>query len=84
MQDRSRRELKAIRIRSSQYLNNRSEQDHRRTKRRVRPMLGFKSFHSAAVTLAAIEMVRMMRKRQGRSAFNPKPTIKEQFEAIAA
>ena len=82
--DRSRRELKAIRIRNSQYLNNRIEQDHRRIKRRGRPMLGFKSFHSAVATLAGIEMVHMMRKRQGRFPFNPQPTIKEQFEAIAA
>lgn len=84
LQDRSRRALKAIRIRKSQYLNNRIEQDHRRIKRRVRPMLGFKSFSSAAVTLAGIEMVHMMRKRQGLFAFNPAPSIKEQFEAIAA
>ena len=47
-------------------------------------MLGFKSFGSAAITLAGIEMVQMMRKRQGRFAFNPAPTLKEQFEAIAA
>jgi transposase-like protein len=76
--------LKAIRIRSSKYLNNRIEQDHRRIKRRVRPMLGFKSFSSAAVTLAGIEMVHMMRKRQGRLAFSPAPSLKEQFETIAA
>jgi transposase-like protein len=47
-------------------------------------MLGFKSFSSAGVTLAGIEMVHMMRKRQGRFAFNPAPTLKEQFEAIIA
>ena len=47
-------------------------------------MMGFKSFSSAAVTLAGIEMVHMMRKRQSRFAFNPAPTLKEQFEAIAA
>ena len=47
-------------------------------------MLGFKSFETAAVTLAGIEMVHMMRKRQGRFAFNPAPALKEQFEAIAA
>jgi len=35
--------LKPIRIRQSQYLNNRIEQDHRRIKRRIRSMLGFKS-----------------------------------------
>jgi transposase-like protein len=84
LRDRSRRALRAIRIRKSQYLNNRIEQDHRRIKRRVRLMLGFKSFSSAAVTLAGIEMAHMMRKRQGRFAFNPAPSLKEQFEAIAA
>lgn len=84
LQDRSQRTVKPIRIRQSQYLNNGIEQDHRRIKRRIRPMLGFKSFRSAAVTLTGIEMVHMMRKRHGRFAFNPAPTRKEQFEAIAA
>jgi putative transposase len=81
---RSTRALKPIRIRQSQYLNNRIEQDHRRIKRRVRPMLGFKACAAATATLAGIEMVHMMRKRQGRFAFNPAPPLKEQFEAIAA
>ena len=40
LRDRSRRRLKPVRIRQSQYLNNRIEQDHRSIKRRVRPMLG--------------------------------------------
>jgi hypothetical protein len=40
-------------------------------------MLGFKAFTAAAVTLAGIDMVHMMRKRQGRFAFNPLPTLKE-------
>lgn len=57
---------------------------HRRIKRRVRPMLGFKAFETATATLAGIEMVQMMRKRQGRFAYNPAPSLKEQFEAIAA
>jgi putative transposase len=38
------------------------EQDHRAIKRLVRPMLGFKSFGSAAVTLAGIELMHMIRK----------------------
>jgi transposase-like protein len=84
LRDRSRRTLKPIRIRRSQYLNNRIEQDHRRIKRRVRSMMGFKAFSAAIATLAGIEMVDMMRKRQGRFAFNPAPSLKEQFEAIAA
>ncbi|MEO5757871.1 MAG: IS6 family transposase [Mesorhizobium sp.] len=83
LQDGSRRRLKPIRIRKSKYLNNRIEQDHRRINRRVRPMLGFKAFAAAAATLAGIEMVHMMRKGQGRFAFNPNPSLKEQFEAIA-
>lgn len=83
LQDQSRHPLKPIRIRSSKYLNNRAEQDHRRIKRRVRSMLGFKTFHSAAI-LTGIEMVHMMRKRQGRLAFNPRATLEEQSEAIAA
>jgi transposase-like protein len=40
------------------YLNNIVEQDHRAIKRQVRPMLGFKSFWSASVTLAGIESQR--------------------------
>lgn len=63
--------MKSSDSRNSKYLNNRIEQDHRRIKRRMRPMMGFKSFSSAAVTLAGIEMVHMMRQRQGRFAFNP-------------
>ncbi len=34
--------------RTNQYLNNHLEQDHRGIKQRVRPMLGFKRFTSAA------------------------------------
>ena len=84
LQDCSRRRLKPIRIRQSQYLNNRIEQDHRRIKRRVRPMLGFKSPISASITLSGIEMVHMMRKRQARFAFNPDPSLAEQFDILAA
>ncbi|TGQ37807.1 DDE domain-containing protein [Mesorhizobium sp. M4B.F.Ca.ET.214.01.1.1] len=41
-------------------MNNRSEQDHRRIKRRVRPMLGFKSTATASTILSAIEMIHMI------------------------
>lgn len=84
LQDRSSRLLKPIRIRQSQYLNNCIEQDHRRIKRRVRSMLGFKSMACAATTLAGIEMIHMMRKRQARYAYNPAPSLAEQFEILAA
>ena len=53
-----------IEIRQIKYLNNIVEQDHRAIKRLVRPMLGFKSFRSAAVTLAGIELMHMIRKGQ--------------------
>ena len=53
-----------IEIRQVKYLNNIIEQDHRAIKRIVRGMLGFKSFHSASITLNGIEMVRMIKKGQ--------------------
>ncbi|ECF5165191.1 IS6 family transposase, partial [Salmonella enterica] len=37
-------EAETMTIRQSKYLNNLIEQDHRNIKRRIRPMLGFKSF----------------------------------------
>jgi putative transposase len=46
-----------IEIRQIKYLNNIVEQDHRAIKRLIRPMLGFKSFRSAAATLAGIELM---------------------------
>ena len=39
-------------VRNCQCLNNIAEQDHRAIKRRRRPMLSFKSYRTAAVTLA--------------------------------
>ena len=41
--------FKPITIRQNKYLNNRIEQDHRFIKKRVRAMLGFKSFQSAQI-----------------------------------
>ena len=51
-----------IEIRQVKYLNNVVEQDHRAVKRLTRPMLGFKSFRSAAATLTGIELMHMLRK----------------------
>jgi transposase-like protein len=58
-----------VRVRSSKYLNNVIEQDHRRIKQRIRPMLGFKRFETAAVTIRGIEMAEKIKKQQ----FNLKP-----------
>ncbi len=62
------------------YLNNMVEQDHRFIKRRVRPMLGFKSFNSAASTIAGIELVNMIRKGQFTAGLRPY----EQFRQLVA
>ena len=54
----------AIELRQSKYLNNIVEQDHRAIKRRTRPMMGFKSFWSAARIIAGIETMHMVKKGQ--------------------
>jgi transposase-like protein len=46
-----------VRVRSSKYPNNMVEQDHRRVKQRLRPMLGLKRFDHAAMTTSGIELV---------------------------
>ena len=51
-------------IRSSKYLNNVVEQDHRRIKQRVRAMLGFKRLETAAITISGIELAEKIRKQQ--------------------
>ena len=53
-----------IGIRQNKYLNNRIEGDHRFIKKRTRPMLGFKSFRSAAKTIVGIELLHMIKKGQ--------------------
>jgi putative transposase len=47
-------------------------------------MLGLKSFDTAAAIVSGIELVQMMRKRQARLAFNPNPSLAEQFAILAA
>jgi putative transposase len=84
LRDRSRRKLVPIRIRQSAYLNHRIEQDHRAVKRRVRPMLGFKSMASARAILSGIEMVHMMRKGQAKYARSSQLSLVEQFNILAA
>ena len=54
----------ALTVRTNRYLNNVIEQDHRRVKQRVRPMLGFKRFAHATIMLAGIELVHQIQKKQ--------------------
>jgi transposase-like protein len=70
-----------IEIRQVKYLNNILEQDHCAVKRTVRPMLGFKSFRSAAATLAGIELMHMIRKGQLRMTGKLRPA--QQFYSLA-
>src|SRR6202011_3099490 len=51
-------------LRSSRYLNNLIEQDHRGVKQRIAVMLGFKEFRNAAITIAGIELLHRIRKGQ--------------------
>jgi transposase-like protein len=51
-------------VRSSKYLNNLIEQDHRSIKLRLGPMLGFKRFRRASITIAGIELMHRIRKGQ--------------------
>ena len=51
-------------VRSSKYLNNLIEQDHRSVKQRVAVMLGFKPFRNAEITIAGIELMHRIRKGQ--------------------
>jgi putative transposase len=48
----------------SKYLNHIVEQDHRAIKRVTRPRLGFKSFDAAQATLAGVELMHLLKKRQ--------------------
>ena len=68
---RAVREMKAdgelpadTKLRSSKYLNNLIEQDHRGVKLRIGPMLGFKRFRTAAIAIAGIELLLRIRKGQ--------------------
>ncbi|MDP1459880.1 IS6 family transposase [Bacillus wiedmannii] len=51
-------------IRQIKYLNNVVEQDHRFIKKRVRSMLGFKSYKTSASILSGVEAMHMVKKEQ--------------------
>jgi hypothetical protein len=73
-----------VEIRSRRYLKNVVEQDHRAIKRRCASMLGLKSFCSAAITLAGIELAHRIRKGQyslQRGHEEGSPSLKELWDA---
>ena len=53
-----------MQLRQKKYLNNIVEQDHRFIKKRVRSMLGLKSFRTATYILSGIEAMHMIKKKQ--------------------
>lgn len=55
------------------------EQDHRFIKKRVRLMLGFKSFKTATKTLADIEAMHMIKKGQ---TLQGKKSVQNQIQLI--
>ncbi|WP_145579292.1 IS6 family transposase [Yersinia massiliensis] len=77
-------EEETMTVRQNKYLNNLVEQDHRNIKRRIRPMLGFKSFRRAQTILAGIELLHMIRKGQYRHLQSEGLSAAEQFYLRAA
>lgn len=72
-----------IELRQSKYLNNIVEQDHRAIKRRVRPMMGFKRFHSARRLIAGIETMHMIGKGQMLCPIGQAASAAQQFYSLA-
>ena len=83
MQRRGEDSGAAIELRQNNYSNNIVEQDHRATKRRVRPMLGFKSFGSAAKLFAGIETMHVISKRQLACPEGSGMSAADQFYSLA-
>jgi len=75
-----------VKVPSSQYLNNLVEQDHRRVKQRIRPMLGFKRFDNAVVTIRGIELAEKIKKGRFKTGKfeNRKSTMSELWKAALA
>lgn len=76
-----------IQIRQVEYLNNIVEQDHRFIKRRVRSMLGFKSFKTVISILSGVKVMHMMKKGKlvllDKSVQNQKQFIHELFGLVS-
>lgn len=78
---------KSVVVRSCRYLNNIVEQDHRVIKQRCASMLGLKSFETAAVTFAGIELANRIRKQQfyfGRGTLTENWSLKRLWDRALA
>ena len=77
---------KRVKVRSSKYLNNLIEPDHRRVKHRLGPMLGLKSYGTAAVVINGVELAEKIKKKQFRTGHlgGSKVTLPELWRAALA
>jgi hypothetical protein len=78
---------KPVVVRCCRYLNNIVEQDHRAIKRRCASMLGLKSFRTAVVTFAGIELANRIRKGQyafGCGGDDHKLSLKQRWQMALA
>ncbi len=73
-------------VRANKYLNNMIEQDHRNVKQRCYPMLGFKTFGNAEVTLSGIELANKIKKGQFDTSeiTDPGAMVLQVWEAVLA
>src|SRR5262249_30482856 len=73
-------------VRTSKYLNNMIEQDHRRVKQRYYPMLGFKRYGNAKVTLGGIDLANKIKKGQFNTSeiTGPGAMIPQGWEGVIA
>ena len=85
IKDYNKKHETEIEIRQCKHLNNIVEQDHRNIKRRIRLMLGFKSFWTARIVLAGIELVHMLKQGQLKTPKNgASMSFANQFYSLAA
>ncbi len=76
-----------MQLRQQKYLNNIVEQDHRFIKKRIRSMLGLKSFDTAISILSGVEAMHMIKKEQinlwNQSIQNQKEFVHQLFGLVA-
>ena len=77
---------KCVIVRSNKYLNNLIGTSHRRINHRLQPMLGRKSFATAAVVISGIELAEKIKKKQFKigKLGGPSVTIPEIWQAALA
>jgi transposase-like protein len=72
--------------RCSPYVKNRLEQDHRRVKQRVRPMLGVKRVDHAWITISGVELIHQIKTAQCKVSFLCLPSARtpQVWDAVLA